>query len=291
MTYDLFLGDRTFSSWSLRGWLLFEKFNIPHRVTMVGLYSGTMAQDLAPMAPARLVPTLRTPQGEPLQDTLAMAETLAERHPDAGIWPADSSARMMARWLAAEMHSGFGALRSECPMNLGTAYDGFAVSDGVRADLDRIQQLWANARARFGNDGPWLCGDYSAADAFYAPVAARIAGYGLPIDGAAQDYVAAHLDDPAFRRWRAMGLTKSYDPEPYAMDAARAPWPGPAPLAARAVDNGAASENDMCPYSGKPVTHFLETGGRVFGFCNAFCRDKTVNDPLAWPGFANLYGS
>ena len=154
MTYDLYIGDRTFSSWSLRGWLLFEKFDIACRTTLVGLYTGTMAQDLAALAPARLVPTIRTPDGDALQDTLAIAETLAERHPAAGLWPADASARVLARWLAAEMHSGFGALRSECPMNLGTSYAGFTVSDAVRADLDRIETLWATARARFGAGGP-----------------------------------------------------------------------------------------------------------------------------------------
>ena len=88
-----------------------------------------------------------------------------------------------------------------------------------------------------------------------------------------------------------MGLTKSYDPEPYPMSAAMAPWPGPAPLPAEAVDDGSECENTHCPYSGKPVVSFLKTDGRVFGMCNDFCRDKTVNDPLAWPGFAKIYQS
>ncbi|SMX31238.1 glutathione S-transferase [Actibacterium lipolyticum] len=290
MTYELFLGDRTFSSWSLRGWLMFEKFDLPVRVKMVGLYSGTMAQDLLPLAPARLVPVMRTPEGDPLQDTLAMAETLAERHPDAGLWPADPSQRIFARWLTAEMHSGFMALRGACPMNLGKAYKGFAPSQEVRADLARIEQLWTTARERFQTEGPWLFGAYSVADVFYAPIAARIAGYGLPVGKAAQDYVATHLADPAFRRWRAEGLTNSYDPEPYAMDLETVAWPGPAPLAARAVAKG-PSENAMCPYSGNPVTDFLEVEGRVFGFCNSNCRDKTANDPEAFPAFMDIYHS
>ncbi|MHC0052422.1 glutathione S-transferase [Actibacterium sp. D379-3] len=290
MTYDLFLGDKTYSSWSLRGWLMFEKFGLPVRVTMVGLYSGKMAQDLAPLAPARLVPVIRTPEGDPLQDTLAIAETLAERHPQAGLWPTDPSARILARWLAAEMHSGFGALRSDCPMNLARAYEGFQPGDAVLADLARIEQLWSTAGDRFGGAGPWLFGAYSLADVFYAPVAARIAGYGLPVGDAAAAYVAAHLADPAFRRWRAEGLTKSYDPEPYAMDLPPRAWPGPVPLPARAVANG-PSENVTCPYSGKPVTHFMNLDDRIFGFCNAFCRDKTVNDPAAYPAFMEIYQS
>ena len=93
MTYDLYIGDRTFSSWSLRGWLMLEKFGLPYRAHLVGLYSGTMAQDLAPLAPTRLVPALRLPDGTVVGETLAMAETLAERHPDAGLWPADPAAR------------------------------------------------------------------------------------------------------------------------------------------------------------------------------------------------------
>lgn len=87
MTYDLYIGDRTHSSWSLRGWLMLEAFGLPFRTRMVGLYSGTMASDLAPVAPARLVPAMRTPDGIAVGDTLAMAETLAERHPEAGLWP------------------------------------------------------------------------------------------------------------------------------------------------------------------------------------------------------------
>ncbi len=232
MTYDLYLGDRTYSSWSLRGWLLFEKFGIPANLHMVGLYSGKMAEDLADLAPARLVPVIRTPEGDALQDTLAIAETLAERHPEAGMWPADPSARILARWLCAEMHSGFMALRSACPMNLGKAYAGFEPGDDVLADLARIERLWTLAMERFGGDGPWLFGAYSIADAFYAPVAARIAGYGLPVGEKSAGYVARHLADDAFCRWRALGLTERHDPEPYAMDLPTTDWPGPVAVTA-----------------------------------------------------------
>jgi len=287
MTYDLYIGDRTFSSWSLRGWLMFERFNIPARTHLVGLYSGTMKQDLEPLAPARLVPVMRTPEGTVVGDTLAMGETLAERHPDAGLWPTDPAARALARWMAAEMHSGFAALRSDCPMQLHSGYTGFTVSDAVRADLARIEELWSLARSRHGASGSWLFGAYSLADVFFAPVAARIAGYGLPVGDEATAYVGQHLADPAFRRWRALGLTKSYDPMPYDMGLTQGPWPGPAPRVAKAVNAG-PSENAACPYSGKPVTDFLVLEGRIFGFCNPTCRDKTVNDPEAWPAFMAL---
>lgn len=236
------------------------------------------------------MPALKTPEAEPLGDSLAIAEILAERHPEAGLWPADPAARMRPRWLAAEMHSGFAALRGDCPMNLTCAYTGFPASDAVTADLARLKQIQAAGRARFGGAGPWLLGGYCLADVFFAPVAARIAGYGLAVGPEAQAYVASHLADPAFRRWRAEGLTVRIDSETYGRNLPTAPWPGPTPLAARAVDKG-PSANAACPYSGGPVSHFLEIGGRVFGFCNPTCRDKTANDPTAFPAFMAIYQS
>ena len=227
MTYDLYIADKAFSSWSLRGWLMFERFGIPVRTHMIGLYDGTFREDLAELAPAWFVPLMKTPEGVLIGDTLAMAETLAEAHPEAGLWPADPAARGLARWIVAEMHSGFTALRGACAMQLFYQYQGFEPSPEVLADLARIEELWSLARARHGTDSPWLFGAYSLADVFYAPVAARIAGYGLPVGPEAQAYVDAHLAEPAFRAWRAEGIEKSYDPMPYALDLPTGPWPAP----------------------------------------------------------------
>ena len=226
MTYDLIIGDRLYSSWSLRGWLSLAAFNLPHRVTLAGLYAGTLAEDLAPHAPARTVPVLILPDGQAVQDTLAIAETLAERHPLAGLWPADPGARAMARWLVAEMHSGFMALREACPMNLEHRWQGFAPSDAVLRDLGRIETLWTAARDRFGAaDSPWLFGAYSLADVFYAPVAARVAGYGLPLSDAGQAYVTAQLTHPLFQDWRNAALQEPVTPRPYRQPLPEAPWP------------------------------------------------------------------
>ncbi|APE44734.1 glutathione S-transferase [Sulfitobacter alexandrii] len=225
MTYDLFIGDRTFSSWSLRGWLMLEKFKLPYRTHMVGLYSGTMGADLAPLAPATLVPVLRCPDGTVVGETLAMAETLAERHPDAGMWPEDPAARATARWLCAAMTSGFGALRGSCPMQLQHVNKGFAVTDAVRSDLDRVEALWTHAMNNAPLRGQWLFGAYSLADVFYAPVAARIVGYDLPVSDAARRYCETTIGDPAFRAWRAEGLKTTYDPFPYDLGTDTAPWP------------------------------------------------------------------
>ncbi len=227
MTYDLYIGDKTFSSWSLRGWLMLERFGLPVRTHMVGLYSGTMAEEMAPIAPARLVPALRTPEGDIVGESLAIAETLAERHPNAGLWPEDPAARATARWLCAEMASGFSALRGDCPMQLSHCYEGFAPSAAVMADINRIETLWAHARAVSGSAEGWLFGGYSLADVFYTPVAARIIGYDLPVSAMNRAYCIELLSEPAVRAWRADGQKVSYDPFPYPVDLPRTPWPIP----------------------------------------------------------------
>lgn len=289
MTYDLVIGDRAYSSWSLRGWLLFDAFGIPVKLHTARLYTDELPTLLKSFFPGKTAPTMRTPDGVVVPETIAIAEELASRHPEAGIWPADPKARAIARVLAAEMHAGFSALRNHCPMNLRVSYQDCAPPDAVLADLARLETIWAWAKQQTGSE-TWLCGAYSAADAFFAPVAARIAGYNLPVSPAAMDYVNAQLAHNSFRRWRAMGLIDGADQEFYRRDYPTRPWPGPVLLSARAVE-GTRSENTACPYSGKPVTHVLELNGRRFGFCNAFCRDKTVADPEAWPKFVAIYQS
>lgn len=289
MSYDLYLGDYTYSSWSLRAFLLFDRFGIPvtrHMIWFDG--DESVAEQLAAKGlTAKTVPTLCTDDGAVIGESLAIAEELASRHPEAGLWPSDPKARATARCLASEMHAGFTALRSHCPMNLRRSYVDFDVPEAVLADLQRIELIWSDARAAAVEPGPWLCGAYSVADAFFAPVAARIAGFSLPVGPVAAAYVEAHLADPAFRRWRAMGLAKGEDLPWYAQDLHTRPWPGPEPRAAKAVESG-PSVNTACPYSGKPVTDYLEMDGKVWGFCNPFCRDKTVADPEAWPAFVEM---
>ena len=290
MTYDLVIGDRAYSSWSLRGWLLFDAFGIPVRVHTARLYTDELATMLKGYFPARTAPTMRTPEGAVVPETIAIAEELATRHPQAGLWPDAPVARATARVLAAEMHAGFGALRSHCPMNLRVSYTDCAPPDAVLADLARLEVLWGWAKGTTGAGGDWLCGDYSAADAFFSPVATRIATYNLPVGPAAMAYVQAHLAHPSFRRWRAMGMVDGADQDFYRRDYPLRPWPGPVPLVAKAVD-GTDAVNTACPYSDAPVTHVLELDSRRYGFCNAFCRDKTVADAEAWPKFIELYRS
>lgn len=226
MPYTLFIGDRLFSSWSLRGWLMLEKFGIPYETTMVGLYSGTMAQDMKGMEPARTVPAMKTNVGHVLSDSLSMAETLAEENPDAGLWPKDAGARALARNLVAEMHSSFSALRGECPNNIAFVWSDFTVSDAVKKDLARIEELWALAHSRYGKEGsPWLFGEYSLADVFYAPVCCRMTTYSLPQSEFAKSYIKATLTDPAFQAWRKEALEEVHDPFPYDLAFRKADWP------------------------------------------------------------------
>ena len=154
-----------------------------------------------------------------------MGETLAEENPDAGLLPSDPAARALARNLIAEMHSGFMALRDACPNNIVRCWEGFTPTEAVLADIARIEELWSLAKSRHGGKGPWLFGDYSLADVFYAPVACRITTYGLPVSAASQEYVDTHLNEVNFLAWREEALKESYDPFPYASDLPQKPWP------------------------------------------------------------------
>ena len=285
MTYELAIGDRLFSSWSLRGWLLFNKFDVPAKVRHYRMYSPQFDQFKIDFAPARTVPAVKTDTGI-IWDSLAIAETLADQHPDKGYWPKDPTARAFARTISAEMHSSFVHLRSNCPMDIRHSYGGYDIPDDVMADVQRIEFLWETARGH-ATQGPWLFGAYSIADVLFAPVAMRFACYGLAQSGFAKTYVGTHLNDPVFRRWRAMGFAENFQQTVYDKDMPKTSWPGPKPLKAVAAI-GTDSENEKCPYSGDAVTHLLELDGRRWGFCNAFCRDKTLHDPEAWPAFMDM---
>ncbi|PRY92968.1 glutathione S-transferase [Hasllibacter halocynthiae] len=225
MPYDLAIGDRAYSSWSLRGWLLLAAFGLPVRVRRAQLRTDELPVLLERFAPARTVPAMRCPDGAIATDSLAIAEELASRHPGAGHWPGDPAARALARSLVAEMHSGFAALRAACPMNLRQGW-AMTPGDAVRADLARLEALWALARER-AEGGPWLSGPYGAADAFFAPVAMRIAGYDLPVGEAARAYVDAHLGHGPLLEWRDLAMEDGPDQTVYEQDLPRRPFPWP----------------------------------------------------------------
>lgn len=225
MTYTLYIGDRTFSSWSLRGWLMLEKFGLDYKTHVVGLYSGTMADELKHLPPAKTVPVMVTPDGGVLPDSMAMAETLAEAHPDIPFYPTDPKARALCRTLVAEMHSSFMDLRGECDNMLTHVWVGFKPSEGALKDIARIELLWSMARTQYGQTGPWLFGEYSLADVFYAPVTHRFTAYDLPRSDLAQAYIETQLNDPAFLNWRAEALKEVHEPFPYDLGLPKKPWP------------------------------------------------------------------
>jgi glutathione S-transferase len=200
--YRLILAHRAYSSWSLRGWLMLDAFGLDYEEAFVPLYSPAFAAMRTERAPARTVPVLEWVEDDRtlrVWDSLAIAETLAERHPGAGLWPADPGARAVARMLAAEMHSGFAAIRDACPMNLHR--EGVplaAVPAAVAADVRRAGELWAWARAETG--GPWLAGAFSLADVYYAPFATRLASYAL-MTPETRDYAGQVLGHASMRRW------------------------------------------------------------------------------------------
>ncbi len=206
MTYSLLIGQKSYSSWSLRGWLSFAPFDISVSVHSAVIYSDTFYDDVATFGAHRTVPAVRTPDGGMLTDSLAIGWHLAEAFPDKGLLPADPVARAEAQSIIAEMHSGFTAIRGACPMNLRTAWAGFEPSDDVLADVERIEEVWTRALNRSG--GPFLYGDFTLADAFYAPVVTRLLTYGLPMSDTVATYAKALTTHPSFLSWRAEGLVE-----------------------------------------------------------------------------------
>lgn len=207
MGYILHVADKPYSSWSMRGWLLLHAFGFEFEERLHRLYEPEFDDFRADMAPARSVPALEWREGGErviLWDTLAIAETLAEARPEAGLWPEAPAARAAARSLAAQMHSGFSALRQAAPMNTRRKGPPLAPTEAVRADLDRLSELWRWARGRWGAGGPYLFGPrFTAADAFFAPVAWRVRGYGLPVPADATAYLDAVLAQPSCAQWEA----------------------------------------------------------------------------------------
>ena len=202
MAYTLLIGNKNYSSWSLRPWLVLREAGLPFTEKLVSLQADEGKASRMAALPAGRVPVLED-GGVVVWDSLAIAEYLAERHP--GLWPADPAARAWARAICAEMHSGFQALRGELSMDVRARRPQRRRSPAVLADIARIQAIWTATRARFGAGGPLLFGGFTIADAFYAPVAFRFRTYGVTPAGAAGEYLAALLALPGMKAWEAGG--------------------------------------------------------------------------------------
>lgn len=192
----LVIGNKNYSSWSMRAWVLMTHFDIAFDEIQTWLYQPDTAATIKRYSPTGLVPCLI--DGElAIWDTLAIAEYLAEKFPGKQLWPADAKARAIARSVSAEMHSSFGSLRRAMPMNIRNRYPGKGRSPEVDADIARIEAMWNECRARFGAGGDYLFGAFSIADAFYAPVVFRLNTYGVSLSGAAARYQASMLANAA----------------------------------------------------------------------------------------------
>ncbi len=198
MTFTLVIGNKNYSSWSLRAWLAMRQAGIVFEEVLVPLSQPDTRARLLTHSPSGLVPVLR--HGDRvIWESLAILEYLAEQGP--GLWPEDPAARSFARSISAEMHAGFAALRTHMPMNLRKALPGRGRGPGVSDDIERVTAIWRECRDRFGTGGPFLFGRFTAADAMYAPVATRLRTYGVALDPVSQAWANAALAVAAFREW------------------------------------------------------------------------------------------
>jgi glutathione S-transferase len=199
--FTLVLGNKNYSSWSVRAWLAVRQTGAAFDEIIIPLDQPVTASEIAAHSPSGKVPVLKT-RGLAVWDSLAIAEYLAERYPAVGLWPAAEDARATARAAAAEMHAGFQALRAQLPMNVRAVKPGLR-TPGAEADIHRIATLWSDCRRRFGASGPFLFGAWSLADAFYAPVVSRFTTYRVGVDAVCQAYMEAVLEAPMVAEWFA----------------------------------------------------------------------------------------
>jgi glutathione S-transferase len=199
----LIIGNKAYSSWSLRGWLACKQSGLPFEEIVVPLYNEDWdkMREGGEFGPSGGKVPLLWDDKAVIWDSLAIIEWLADRTDRARFWPKDDIARGMARSMAAEMHSSFATLRRECAMNVRRQFPPREISEGLRADIIRILELWAEARARYGRSGPYLFGDFSAADIMFAPVATRFLTYSIPVPRFAASYMEAILNHPWMREW------------------------------------------------------------------------------------------
>lgn len=207
MSYHLIIGDKLYSSWSLRGALALELAGVPYEETLIKLNQPDTRKRILEFSTSGKVPLLKTAHGV-IADSLAIAEYLAERHPDAQLWPADVTARAQARSACAQMHSGFMALRSAMPFDLSRDEGLESIPLDVQVDIDRMVALWSECRLAAKESGPFLFGKPSLADAFFAPVAVRLRTYRVEVPAQAATYIETIYQWPAFQAWQKAGLAE-----------------------------------------------------------------------------------
>jgi len=214
MALTLVLANKAYSSWSMRPWMVLKHFDIPFDEIVIPMNQPETHAEMLKHAPSGKCPSLHDGTIS-VWDSLAIIEYLAETYPTFPIWPRGTEARAYARSLSAEMHSGFMALRRECPMNIRRPRRAIKVSEDVRADVVRIDEAFADARTRFGAAGAFLFGDFSAADAMFAPVVNRFDTYDLPVSDTTRAYMGAMKALPAWQQWERDAFAEPWRIEHY----------------------------------------------------------------------------
>ena len=206
MKVSLYIGNKNYSSWSLRAWFLLREAGIEFDEHLILLDEPDSAKNIAAVSESGMVPLLKIDDLS-VWDSLAIAETVAERWPDRNLWPADPDARARARSISAEMHSGFAALRRHMPLNCRAMGRKVPLPDELAADIDRVMHIWTDCR-RHAGAGEWLFGHFTVADAMYAPVVLRFRTYGINLPESAAAYANRVLESPAMQDWLAAAETE-----------------------------------------------------------------------------------
>ncbi len=196
----LVIGNKNYSSWSMRPWLVLKRAGSDFTEIQILLDQPDTLENILEYSPTGRVPVLH--HGETMiWDSLAICEYAAERFPDAGLWPRSTQARARARSVSAEMHSGFEAIRTHMPMNVRDTFPGKGMGEGVAGDIRRVIEIWEHCRADFGGGGEFLFGDFSIADAMFAPVVSRFLTYAVEVSGPAREYMDAVWRTPEVKAW------------------------------------------------------------------------------------------
>jgi glutathione S-transferase len=225
----LIIGNKNYSSWSMRPWIGLKMAGIPFDEEVISLYVDGSREEILKRSPGGKVPILIDGEVR-VWESLAILEYLAEKFPEIGLWPSDAAARAHARAISTEMHAGFVPLRQECGMNFWRPPGRRKLSADAQADIARIQEMWTDARARFGAGGPFLFGKFSAADAMYAPIVQRFTTYAIDVSAPVKAYMGAMMALPAWQEWRRAALKETWVIPKFEYD-----WPEVPRLAADAA--------------------------------------------------------
>jgi glutathione S-transferase len=229
MTLRLVIGNKNYSSWSMRPWIAMKAAGIAFDETVISLYVEGSEAQIRAHSPAGKVPIL-IDGAIRVWESLAIIEYLAEKFPAAQLWPSDPGARALARAISTEMHAGFVPLRQQCGMNMWRPPEKRDLSEDAKANVARIQALWTDARSRFGAGGPFLFGSFCAADAMYAPIVSRFETYAIDVSTPVAAYMEAMIALPAWQEWRRAALRETWVIQKFESD-----WPEVRRIAADAA--------------------------------------------------------